>query len=214
MGGWGARAADLPPPETPPPGTPSFLANVYIHLGPAAIVNNAGARIYTPAGRLPNATIAMPPNVTPSAEIGYRFTPNWAVSTTVGLPPEADVEGAGSLTPLGKLGSNVYGPVAVTGHYHFTTFGSFQPYVGAGPAYLIGFNSRDGALSDFQVQSAWGAVGQVGADYMLSDHFGLFVDLKQAYLRTTARGSLGPVPTHADVKLDPFIASGGLTYRF
>lgn len=214
-----AYAADLPfLAQTGPvvdPGSPlSFLDNVYVHLGPAALIIDAGAKIYTPAGRVPGATIKIAPQVTAAVEAGYYFTPNWAVSVTAGVPPKATIDGAGTVGALGRLGDSVYGPVAVTAHYHFTGFGAFRPYIGGGPAYMIAFNSHDGTMTNLQVRSAWGFVGQVGADYMINQHFGVFVDFKKAYLRTSAIGGLGAVPISADVKLDPYILSGGLTYRF
>ena len=213
-----AHAADLPMLAADPAVlvAPSWYSNFYAHVGAAGIFLDAGAKIYTvPGGRIAGATIKIPPQVTATAEIGYRFTPNWGVSVTLGVPPTADIYGSGSVAAFGKFGSNVYGPIAVTGHYHLTTFGRFQPYIGIGPAYMIAFDSRDGAISNMQVRSAWGAVAQVGADYMITDHFGLFIDYKKAYLRTEAVGvAFGVTPIYAKVKLDPSIVSGGLTYRF
>lgn len=213
-----ACAADLPfLAQQPTPSTVDgwdWLSSIYAHVGPGALLINAGAKIYTPAGRYPGATVKIAPQVTAIVEVGYRFTPNWAISVTGGVPPTATVEGAGTAESFGRLGSTTYGPVAVTGHYHFTNFGRFQPYIGGGPTYMIDFNSHDGAMFDLQVRSAWGVVGQVGADYMINDHLGVFIDFKQAYLRTKAYGSLGGIPVRSDVKLDPSIINGGLTYRF
>lgn len=212
-----ASAADLPlftQAPAAPTSTWSFLNNFYVHVGPGALILDAGAKIYTPAGRFPGATIKIAPQVTATAEVGYRFTPNWAVSATVGVPPTAVIDGAGTAAAFGTLGRTVYGPMAVTAHYHFTNFGRFQPYIGGGATYMIAFNTVDGSMNNLQVRSAWGVVGQVGADYMFTDHLGVFVDFKKAYLRTTATGGLAGIPIRADVKLDPYIVSGGLTYRF
>lgn len=211
-----AFAADLPLPQNTgsPLSSPANFYNYYVHVGPAALIFDAAARIRTPIGRFPGATIKIAPQVTAAAEIGYRFTSNWAASLTVGVPPTQTIEGAGSITGLGKLGSNLYGPVSLTGHYHFTNFGAFQPYVGGGVVYMISFDSDDAAVRDLKVRSALGAVAQIGADYMISDQLGLFVDFKKAYLRTKATGTLGFIPISAKVTLDPYVVSGGLTYRF
>jgi outer membrane protein len=59
-----------------------------------------------------------------------------------------------------------------------------------------------------------GVAFQVGADYMITDNWGVFVDVKKAILRTEATGFLGPAPIRADVKLDPLVLHTGVTYRF
>lgn len=210
-----AGAADLPLLAQDPTGSPgSWSQGFYVHVGPVALISDAAAKIGTPLGRYPGATIKIAPQVTASAEVGYFFNPNWAVSAAFGIPPTATIDGAGTVSALGRLGSATYGPTTVTAHYHLTSFGRFQPYIGGGPAYLIAFDSRDGSVTNLQVRSAWGAVGQIGFDYLLTEHLGAFVDAKKAYLRTTAVGLLGAVPIRADIKLDPYVVSGGVTYRF
>ena len=64
------------------------------------------------------------------------------------------------------------------------------------------------------MDDAFGAVGQVGADIMLTDRVGFFVDFKKAYLRTAARGQLAGLPVKSDVKLDPAALTGGVVLRF
>jgi outer membrane protein len=59
-----------------------------------------------------------------------------------------------------------------------------------------------------------GVAFQAGADIMIDQHWGVFVDAKKAILRTNATGFLGPLPVRADVRLDPTVLSGGVTYRF
>jgi outer membrane protein len=49
---------------------------------------------------------------------------------------------------------------------------------------------------------------------MLDKHWGLNVDVKKLWLRPDATASLGGTPVTAKVRLDPWLISTGVTYRF
>ncbi len=165
---------------------------------------------------VPGGDIAIRPKPHPTfaVEIGYFITPNIAVSFTGGLPPKVNIEAAGTLAGLGRLGSTTYGPMTLTVHYHFTGFGRFQPYVGFGPTFMYVFRASDGLLTDLKINHAVGFAVQAGVDVMITQNWGAFVDVKKAYLRTRATGDLGGAPIRAKVKLDPLVLHAGVTYRF
>ena len=186
----------------------------YIHVGPGGLILDESAKIAAGGVSVASGNIAVPSQASLLLETGYFVTPNIGVSFTGGIPPLAQFYGTGSLGMLGKLGSAVYGPTALTAHYHFTGLGAFQPYVGGGAVYMVVFKTNDGALTQAHLQNAWGATLQVGADYMINEHWGAFFDVKKAYLRSKATGFLGATPVVAKVKLDPLVLHMGLAYRF
>jgi outer membrane protein len=147
-------------------------------------------------------------------EAGYYLTKNWAVSLTAGWPPRAHIHPAGSISGFGKLGIATYGPATLTVHYHFTGLGRFQPYIGAGPTFLIGIRNQDRLIQNLDLQNSIGIAGQIGFDYMLNNRWGVFLDVKKAYLRTKETGTIGGAPIIGKVKLDPLVISTGVTYRF
>ena len=208
----GANAADIARQTGPLPeaSAPRF----FVHVGPAAVILNENATIFAAGQKLEGANIAVKPQATVAVEAGYFISPNFAVSFTGGLPPFAKIEGAGTMRGVGRVGATTYGPMTLTAHYHFKDFGRLQPYIGAGPAFMYVFDEKDGAMSALRVEHAAGFAFQVGADYMLSSHLGLFVDVKKAILRTEAKGYFGPAPINADLKLDPVVIHGGLSVRF
>ena len=207
----GARAADLGGPAPPAPAAEAAPFFVKVGLGGLFLSEKADISV---AGRpFPGANVRVKPQTTAIIEAGYNFTPNWAVSFTTGLPPLAKVNGAGLIRPLGRLANVRYGPMALTAHYHFD-FGAFRPYIGAGPGFMVVPKNYDRALTNFEMRNAVGFVGQIGADYMISDRFGLFVDAKKIYLRTSAVGSLAGMPIKAKVKLDPLVLTTGFLARF
>ena len=193
--------------ETRPP-------NFFVHIGPAGLVLDEDAHIYAAGNSVPGGTIKIKSHVTLAVEAGYFITPNFALSFTGGLPPTVKIQAAGTMDGMGRVGATTYGPMTFTMHYHFTGMGRFQPYIGAGPALMHVFDETDGIMSKLRVRNTAGFAVQVGADYMLSDNWGIFFDVKKAILRTDGTGYLGPVPIKADIKLDPLVVHSGVTFRF
>lgn len=188
--------------------------NFFIRTGPAALFLSEGATVKAGGAVVPGGSIAIDRHFTGTLEIGYSFTPNFAVGFTGGYPPTVDINGGGTLSGVGKLGSVTYGPTALTAQYTFTGLGRIQPYVGAGPMFMIVFDNDDGALYNLKVKSAVGAVIQAGIDFNVTDSWGLYADVKKGYLRTKSTGSLGGAPVTADVTLDPLVIGAGVKLRF
>src|ERR1700735_737094 len=75
--------------------------------------------------------------------------------------------------------------VPITGVYHFTQFGRFQPYLGAGIGPTFALAVRDGYNRAATYHPARAVVVQGGFDYMLTTHWGVFVDATQGCVATT-----------------------------
>lgn len=227
LGAARVSAADLPvvaPAPLPPP-APIF----YLHVGALGAFFNVNAQS-TGGGFFNNlpiagqgiANAAIRPNYTLGLEAGYFITPNWALAISAGIPPLLHAKATGltlaSVTGTNLLGSVRWGPAMGLLQYHFTNFGAFQPYAGIGAVYLLNFgNVADGLLvNNFGVTQNWGFVLQAGADYMITQNIGVFVDAKKLWLSTDATGTVQPfgIPIRTHVQLDPWVASTGLTLKF
>lgn len=212
----GARAADVPAVDIPAaeinwlPTPHSF----YVHAGIAGVSLSEGASFTLGGVPVPGGTIKVRPQMTFIVELGYFITPNIAVSFTGGWPPRAHIHGAGTIAALPKLGISTYGPMAATIHYHFTGMGRFQPYIGVGPTFLLALRTQDRLITQAKLDHSIGFAGQIGFNYMITEKWGLFFDVKKAYLRSNATGFIGGVPLKAKVKLDPLVVSTGIAYRF
>jgi outer membrane protein len=204
-----ARAGDILAAQ----GDASF-SGFYLHGGLAEIVLDEGATIKAGGQPVAGGTISVKSQLTFAVEAGYFLNPNIAVSVTGGFPPTARIEAAGSMFGQGRIGSAVYGPATVTAHYHFDGLGALKPYIGVGPAFMLVFHEEDGLLEHLRIRNTVGFAVQAGADLMLNDHWGVFVDVKKAFLRTNAVGLLGGIPVRANVNLDPLVLQTGVTYRF
>lgn len=209
-----AQAADVPAPHVASANVPKPPLGFFLHVGPAGLILDEGADIYAADNRVAGGTIKVKSHLTFAVEAGYYLTPNIAVSFTGGLPPSVKIEAHGTMDGMGRVGATTYGPMTATVHYHLTEMGPFQPYFGVGPAFMYVFDEKDGIMSQLKVKHAVGFAVQAGANYMLSDHWGIFFDVKKAILRTEGTGFLGPAPIKADIKLDPLVLHTGVTYRF
>ncbi|MCC2097085.1 MAG: OmpW family protein [Hyphomicrobiales bacterium] len=186
----------------------------YIHAGPAGLFLSESAKISVGGAPLAGANISVKPQASFVVEAGYFLNRNFAISLTGGWPPRADVMAAGTIAGAGKLGVATYGPATLTAHYHFTSFGRFQPYIGMGPTFLIPMLNQDRVVTNLELKSSIGFAVQVGFDYMFNERWGVFFDVKKAYLRSKATGLFNGAPLAAKVKFDPLVVHTGVAFRF
>lgn len=211
-----AAAADLVSPgrTAPQPPLAQPFQRFYLHAGPAGLLYSESARMWAGGMRIPGADVRIPNSLSFAVEAGYFLTPSIAIGFAGGYPPLVKVEARGSITGLGTLGKVSGGPTALTAQYHFTGLGAFQPYLGVGPSLMVIVNDQDGAVRRLKTDHALGVAVQAGFNYMMSEHWGVFIDAKKVFLEAKTRGTLGGVPIRAKVKLDPLVLHSGVTYRF
>lgn len=164
--------------------------------------------------KVDNPGMSTKSHYTPTVQIGHFIGRDFAVALTTGIPPHIAIQGAKALAPFGTLAETTYGPATLTAQYRPLHRGAFQPYVGAGAAYMIVFSTKDAAFRDVKIDNDLAPALEAGADIMLSKRFGIFVDAKKAFLRTEARGTFGGAPVVGQVRLDPWALSAGGTFRF
>lgn len=114
---------------------------------------------------VPGSGLSYSNTVTPELDISYFFTDNIAAELILGTT-YANIGGQGAIGGLGKVGKVWLLPPTVTLQYHFTDFGAFEPYLGAGVNYTIFYHQQAGSADDLKVKNTFGAALQVGFDYM------------------------------------------------
>jgi outer membrane protein len=184
-----------------------------IRAGLTALRLSDQVRLDVGGAPFPGAGMSTFEHNTPTVQIGYMLTPQFAVNATLGIPPTIDVYGAGSIGALPKLGRVTYGPTALTLQYHPVASGWLRPYVGAGLSYMIVFGTKDGAFQDLKVDNDLGWAIEAGTDLMVSSRWGMFVDIKKAALRPRATGTFNGVPVVGRTRLDPWAFTGGVVFH-
>jgi outer membrane protein len=205
-----ARAADVAAPayKAAPPVVEPW-SPWQIRLRALGVIPTNGGHVNGVAG----SDLDYSSSVVPELDISYYFTQNWAVELILGVTPH-DIDGAGSLSGLGKIGKVWLLPPTLTLQYHFTDFGAFQPYVGAGVNYTVFFNQDADNVDRLDVKNTFGWALQAGFDYMIDRHWGFNVDVKKLFLEPDFDVTVDGAKLTGTAELNPWLVSVGVTYRF
>lgn len=235
----GALAADLPMAKDAPPAPAAVnWPPIFVKAGFTYALNTSASTIYAqePALLRRGVTDAFNAGIgatltdvaTLGVEAGIYLTPNVSLDVSGGLPffikdktrgynPNKPHEPNG--TVLARIMPAL---IPVTLVYHFTNFGAFQPYIGAGPSFGFSFSNQNAFLYTVNVGNSVGFVAQAGVDYLIDDHWGVSLDVKKSfnYVQSSAAGALvpgiGAVPAkvYQHTFFQPWVFSVGLLYRF
>ena len=161
-------------------------------------------------------------NIVPTLAVEYFLTPNVSVET-ICCTTKHHVNGTGTLSGANLVNDVLLIPATLTLKYHLP-LGAIKPYVGAGPAMFIMLDAKPGAtvagapfnVDDVDMSSNVGAVVQAGVDVPLGESgFGISLDAKKYWISTTAKFYVAGVNVlESKHKLDPWVISGGVAYRF
>lgn len=163
---------------------------------------------------VPGAALNFKPIYTPIIEIGYTFSPDWSVVASLGFPPTTSAYGFGSTAAYGKLEGATFGPSAVTVQYQPIHDGWLRPYVGAGIADMIIFNTTPGAIQNPKLGNDVSPILEAGTELALTDNYGLFLEAKKTWLQSSTGGTVGGYPISGKASIEPWVFSVGATAHF
>ena len=147
----------------------------------------------------------------PEVDVSYFFTPNIAAELILTYPQKHDLRSNGN-----KIGTLKHLPPTLLAQYHFTQFGKFKPYVGAGVNYTrfssVNFDPAVvAALNPSIKKNSLGLALQAGFDYQLDSNWSLNLDIKKVQIKTDVRSAGTKV---GSFKADPLLVGVGVGYRF
>ena len=160
-------------------------------------------------------------NVVPTVAVEYFFNKNFSVETICCLTTH-HVTGTGALAGAELVDHVMILPATVTLKAHLDTGSPIKPYVGAGPTVFFVFDEKPGATAralgatSVKMSNSVGVALQGGVDIALGDNgFGLSLDAKKYFVKPTAKFYAGNVlALETKHKLDPWVISAGVSYRF
>lgn len=218
VGLWSApaMAADVPAPR------PVYKAPMLepwnpwmVRVRALGVVTRDSGYVDTVAG----SDLSTTDTIVPELDISYFFTKNIAAELILGTTPHS-ITGAGSINGL-PVGKAWLLPPTLTFQYHFTEFGAFKPYVGAGVNYTFFYSQSAGnqtvgglTVTNSHLHNSAGAALQIGFDYMIDRHWGFNVDVKKLYLRPDWDGTINGAAFTGRVNLDPWLIGAGVVYKF
>ena len=145
----------------------------------------------------------------PELDITYFFTKNIAAELVLSVPQKHKV----TVNPLGEIGTFKHLPPTLMVQYHFTDLGAIKPYVGAGVNYTKIWGENMTALGQPVTLdgSSIGLALQAGVDYKLNRNWYLNADIKKVQIKSDVMLGGSKI---SEVKLDPWLVSIGVGYRF
>lgn len=162
----------------------------------------------------------------------HFFTDNFAVTADVGVPPKFKLDGSGSVSSLGQIGSaKQWSPAIVAKWFFGDAESKFRPFVGAGVTYvwysdvqlsqsLQGLVTQGHGTASADLSSSWAPVANLGAVYNFDKNWSVGLSVSYIPLKTdaditgTVAGLGVPIKAKTSLKIDPLVTFLSVGYRF
>ncbi len=170
-----------------------------------------------------SAQLQVDSNTIPEIDFSYYFTKNIAAELILAVGTRHDVNVSGSTGAVTKaLGSVNLLPPTLTAQWHFMPDQTFDPYVGAGLAYVRamdnGLTANAPGTGVFPIRidrNNFGGVLQAGFDVNLQDKWLINFDVKKVFVSTDVELNLGTGFKKIDsLDIDPWVVSVGFGKKF
>jgi outer membrane protein len=184
-----------------------------------------------PLGRIPGSGAEVDSADTLGIAYTHFFTDNFALTLDAGVPPKFNLQGTGTLAPLGHLGSaKQWSPAVIAKWYFGNADDKFRPFVGIGATH-VWYTSVNLSRSlqtrlagptgtaSADLSSSWAPVANVGLTYNFDKNWSLGFSVSYIPLDTDAEltGRVGnTVVSRARTKLtlDPLVTFLSVGYKF
>ena len=166
------------------------------------------------------AQLQVDSNTIPEIDFSYYFTKNIAAELILAFGTRHDVNVSSAGAVAKALGSVNLLPPTLTGQWHFMPDQTFDPYVGAGLAYVRamdnGLTANAGTLYPIRIdRNNFGTVLQAGFDVNLQDKWLVNFDVKKVFVGTNVELNLGSGFKKIDsLDIDPWVVSVGFGKKF
>lgn len=189
---------------------PKAAGRVMLNVRASVVAPTGDDAITTLGGAATGLSAKVSDDVMPTIGVSWFFTDHLALEVIAGTTKHT-VKAVGGGTNV-KVKETWVLPPVVSLQYHFAPQSRFSPYVGAGVNYMVFWGGKDRNGFQLDVKDGWGASLQAGADYALTGPWSANLDVKKVFFDTPATDAANGLKTK--VKLDPWVVSAGLGYRF
>lgn len=181
-------------------------------------INYAAPAVATALGATPGTQAD--DSFVPTLAVEYFVSPNFSVETICCFTQHT-VTGTGSIAGANIANHVLILPATVTLKAH-ADLGAIKPYVGVGPSVFFYFDEKPGTVpaslgaTSLKMDNKLGLALQAGVDVPVNDAgLGISLDAKRYFMKTTTHFYAGTTEVlSTDHKLDPWVVSGGVYYRF
>ena len=153
----------------------------------------------------------------------YMITNDISVEALGGLPYKHDIEGAGAVSGVGKIGTiHQISPTVLLQYRFLAADGPFRPYIGAGPTFakfygtkgsaaLTAVTNPGGPPTTIGGDTEWGGTLQAGANYKIDKHWFVDASVIKTFISTKATLSTGQ---ETKARLNPIAINASIGYTF
>ena len=174
------------------------------------VSSDANDPITTAAGAATGLNVDVKHDVMPTIGLTYFLTDHVAVEAIAGTT-QHEIHAKGSGVDVAVHETWVLPPV-VSLQYHFAPAAKVSPYVGAGVNYMIFYNGKDQNGFKVDLDDGFGWALQGGVDVAVKGAWSANLDVKKVFFKTDASVNNGALKS--SVKLDPWVVSAGVGYKF
>ncbi|HTI16996.1 MAG TPA: OmpW family outer membrane protein [Trinickia sp.] len=164
--------------------------------------------------------------------LGYFITDHLSAEFEAGVPPKFDINGTGSFSSFGKLGTaRLWSPALLLKWNFRSADAKFRPYVGLGVTRVWFSDAQltNGAFestvlkgpTSVSTDSSWAPVFNAGFNYSFTKHWFAGVSVSYIPVSTTANftsTNVGPfgltLRTQAKIRLNPIVTYAKIGYAF
>jgi outer membrane protein len=157
--------------------------------------------------------------------LGYtrRLNANFDLDFVLGVPPQHDVKGRGTLAPYGTVARvKQAAPTVFVNYNFFDEQTRFRPFVGVGVNYTKFFNresTANGVLASggptrIDLSSSWGLAAQVGAKYKLDDRWSVNGSVTVADVKSDLTATTGSIERRTRIDFRPVVYIVTVGYSF
>lgn len=189
---------------------PKTAGTVLLNSRLTIVAPDAGDPITTLTGASTGLRAEVSDEIMPSLGLTYFLTDNLAVEV-IATSTKHTIRAKGGATNV-KIQEAWVLPPVVSAQYHFMPDRQVSPYVGAGVNYMLFYSEKDFSGFGLKVDDGFGYALEAGVDVAIRDQWSVNVDVKKVFFDTTATDRFNGVKSK--VKLDPWVVSGGLGYKF
>jgi outer membrane protein len=194
-------------------------------LGSAVLPSGAVTKVNSDAAGLVSSgavtnTVASD-NAVPTIAVEYFLTRNISVETICCVTGHHVTASAGAVKGQGAIDNVQIIPATFTAKYHVPLGYGIKPYVGVGPTMFIVLADspsnfvRSLGVTRTKMSSEFGVAVQGGVDIAIGHGYGITLDAKKYWVSTNAHFYAGGSEVLSTRnKLDPWVLSGGVSYRF
>lgn len=192
--------------------------DMLVRFGPTWVMpNDDSGAVSLNGAAIAGSGVSVDDGVALGISFTYMMTPNLGVEVLAATPFKHDVKGSGTISGLGTIAEVTHLPPTVSLQYHFSDFGAWRPYVGAGINYTTFFDEKGkGAFAgtDVSLKDSWGWALQAGVDFDVNERW--FVGASAYYMAidTTATIRDGANTYRVNVDIDPWVLMVGGGLRF